>query len=114
MIEKTERIIMLKDFYGSLLTQKQQDALNLYYEDDWSLSEIADSMAISRQAVYDLLKRAEQALSDYEQRLSLLERFSLTRRCLDQVFEVLNHRKSIDQGEIEQVLSILGQIDQLI
>ncbi|KUG04604.1 signal recognition particle associated protein [hydrocarbon metagenome] len=113
MIEKTEKIIMLKDFYGPLLTQKQQEALNLYYEDDWSLSEIADSMAISRQGVYDLLKRAEQALADYEQRLCLLERFSLTREHLEKVFVLLSE-KSVDQQKIEGALEILRAIDDLI
>ncbi len=114
MIEKTEKIIMLKDFYGPLLTQKQQDALNLYYEDDWSLSEIADSMAISRQGVYDLLKRAEQALLDYEQRLCLLERFSLTREHLDKVIMLLNDIKSADRQKIEGALEIIRAIDDLI
>ncbi len=114
MIEKTEKIIMLKDFYGPLLTQKQQDALNLYYENDWSLSEIADSMGISRQGVYDLLRRAEQALIDYEQRLCLLERFSLTREHLEKVFILLNEVKSVDEQKIDDALMILREIDDLI
>lgn len=114
MIEKTEKIIMLKDFYGPLLTAKQQDVLNLYYENDWSLSEIADSMNISRQGVYDLIKRAELSLLDYEQRLGLLQRFSLTRDYLEQVFAVLNGKNSIEQGQIDQVLKLLREIDNLI
>lgn len=114
MIEKTEKIIMLKDFYGPLLTQKQQDALNLYYENDWSLSEIADSMAISRQGVYDLLRRAELALLDYEQRLCLLERFSLTREYLEKAFILLKDMNAIDAKKIDDVLTILTAIDELI
>ncbi len=114
MIEKTEKIIMLKDFYGPLLTYKQQEVLNLYYENDWSLSEIADSMRISRQGVYDLLRRAEQALADYEQRLCLLERFSLTRKHLDKVFILLNDTTSVDRNKIDDALVILRKIDDLI
>ncbi len=114
MIEKTEKIIMLKDFYGPLLTEKQQDVLNLYYEDDWSLSEIADSLNISRQGVHDLLKRAEQSLLDYERRLGLLQRFSLTRDYLHEVFAVLNDTSPIEQAQIDRVLNLLREIDHLI
>ncbi len=114
MIEKTDRIIMLKDFYGLLLTDKQQEVLNLYYENDWSLSEIADSMGISRQGVYDLLRRAEQALTDYEKRLALLERFALTREQLDRVFILLNNSTAIDKKKIDDVLKILREIDDSI
>jgi len=52
MLDKTERMVMLKDSYGPLLTEKQQNVLNLYYENDWSLSEIGESMGISRQGVH--------------------------------------------------------------
>ncbi|MGI6421185.1 MAG: YlxM family DNA-binding protein [Syntrophomonadaceae bacterium] len=114
MIEKTEKIIMLKDFYGPLLTEKQQDVLNLYYENDWSLSEIADSMKISRQGVHDLIKRAELSLLDYEQRLGLLERFSLTRDCLEQVFALLQGKNSIEEAQIDKVLKLLREVDKLI
>ncbi|MDD4593386.1 MAG: YlxM family DNA-binding protein, partial [Parabacteroides sp.] len=75
MLEKTEHMIMLKDFYGPLLTLKQQDLMSLYYEDDWSLSEIAENRGTSRQAVYDVLKRAETALQEYEERLGLVDKF---------------------------------------
>ncbi len=114
MIEKTEKIIMLKDFYGPLLTEKQQDVLNLYYENDWSLSEIADSMNISRQGVHDLIKRAELSLLEYEQRLGLLQRFSLTRQYLEQVFAVLKDRNWVEQVQIDRVLKLLQEIDNLI
>lgn len=66
MLDKRDYFIMLKDFYGSLLTDKQQYVLELYYEHDLSLSEIAEEMGISRQAVHDIIKRAEGLLSDYE------------------------------------------------
>ena len=56
MLEKMEQVILLKDFYGPLLTPKQQEVLNLHYEQDWSLSEIAEHWQISRQAVFDLIK----------------------------------------------------------
>ncbi|WP_027090897.1 YlxM family DNA-binding protein [Cohnella thermotolerans] len=73
-LEKTNRINVLFDFYGSLLTEKQQMFLKCYYHDDYSLSEIADDFDISRQAVYEHLKRSEQILEDYEKKLGLAAR----------------------------------------
>lgn len=74
-IEKLGQIALLFDFYGALLTAKQQEALQLFYESDFSLSEIAREFQISRQAVYDLLQRSEALLQDYENSLGLVERF---------------------------------------
>jgi predicted DNA-binding protein YlxM (UPF0122 family) len=73
-LEKTNRINVLYDFYGALLTDKQQTFLKCYFHDDYSLSEIAADFLISRQAVYEHLKRAEQVLEDYELKLRLVER----------------------------------------
>ena len=72
LLLKTVRINMLFDFYESLLTDKQQTFMRLYYHDNYSLGEIAEQFAISRQAVYEHIKRAERMLEDYESRLALL------------------------------------------
>lgn len=113
MLEKTEKIIMLKDFYGPLLTVKQQEAINLYYENDWSLSEIAENMGISRQGVYDLLKRAEQALEGYEDKLGLVERFATTRQQLERVFNILTD-SAAEQQYARDALLILKEIENMI
>lgn len=73
-LEKTNRINVLHDFYGALLTEKQQTFIKCYYHDDYTLAEIASEFQISRQAVYEHLKRAEQVLEDYESKLHLMER----------------------------------------
>jgi len=73
-LEKTNRINSLFDFYGSLLTDKQQTFLKCYFHDDYTLGEIAADFRISRQAVYEHLKRAEQVLEEYEAKLGLLDR----------------------------------------
>lgn len=73
-IHKTLRMNQLFDFYQALLTQKQQQMLELYYEEDLSLAEIAEHYAISRQAVHDNIRRGEKALEDYEAKLELLTR----------------------------------------
>ncbi len=71
-LEKTNRVNLLFDFYEPLLTEKQQTFLKYYFHDDFSLGEIASEFDISRQAVYEHIKRAEQMLEVYEDKLGLL------------------------------------------
>ena len=71
-LEKIIGMALLSDFYGPLLTEKQRQALRLFYEEDFSLSEIAEECACSRQAAHDLIKRSEALLTDYEQKLGLV------------------------------------------
>ena len=71
-LAKTNRINMLFDFYELLLTDKQQTFLKYYFHDDYSLGEIAAEFDISRQAVYESVKRAEAVLENYESKLHLL------------------------------------------
>ena len=68
-----QRQIELFDRYGALLTEHQRRVLELYLGSDWSLSEIARSQETSRSAVHDLIRRAGQALEDYELRLGLVQ-----------------------------------------
>jgi predicted DNA-binding protein YlxM (UPF0122 family) len=76
ILDKLGRIAQLYDLYGPLLTPKQRDAVRLYYEQDLSLGEIASECQVSRQAVYDLLRRAETSLERYEQKLGFLNRLN--------------------------------------
>lgn len=73
---KNLEISYLLDFYGDMLTEKQRNAVDLYYNDDLSLAEIAEAENISRQGVRDTIKRTEQALLGFEERLGLAKRFS--------------------------------------
>lgn len=72
---KNLEISLLFDFYGDMLTDKQRDVVELYYNDDLSLSEIAENEGITRQGVRDSIKRAEGQLLDMEARLGLARRF---------------------------------------
>ena len=71
MLEKTVETSILFDFYGSLLTDKQRQIMELRYEDDLSLAEIAEQLAVSRQAVHDAIQRTTQQLYEYEAKLGL-------------------------------------------
>lgn len=73
-LEKSIYINELYDLYGSLLTKKQQEIIELYYCDDLSLSEISEQFNISRNAVYDCLKKGIKQLENYEKELKLLEK----------------------------------------
>ena len=72
---KNLEISFLLDFYGDMLTQKQREVIEYYYNDDLSLSEIADNEGITRQGVRDSIKRGEAVLLEMEERLGLAKRF---------------------------------------
>ncbi len=85
MIEKVTRMNVLYDVYGSLLTVKQKAYFELYYLDDWSLSEIAAEYEVSRNAVFDNIKRTEKLLEDYEQKLCIVTKRSEKDALYDQL-----------------------------
>lgn len=84
-IERTMYMNRLYDFYGNLLTDKQRDYLELYYGQDLSLGEIAQELGVSRQAVYDNIKRSEGVLQMYEARLQMVEQFQFRQKALQQL-----------------------------
>ena len=71
-IEKMVEIGLLFEQYKDLLTDKQREIVSLYYEEDYSLGEISENLNVSRQGVYDTLKRSEKILKDYEEKLKLV------------------------------------------
>ncbi|MGI5824960.1 MAG: YlxM family DNA-binding protein [Bacillota bacterium] len=73
-MDKLGRIALLNDIYGNLLTEKQKVMLDMFYNEDLSLGEIAEINQVSRQAVFDNIKRSEKALEHYEEKLGLLRR----------------------------------------
>ena len=82
MADDTVFRTMLFDFYGELLTEKQREYFDLHYNDDLSLSEIAEQMGISRQGVWDIINRADATLRETERKTGLLNRFNKRREAL--------------------------------
>lgn len=78
-------VSLLFDFYGKLLTKRQREVMELYYEENLSLSEIADEFQISRQGVHDALKNAEKALTLYEEKLALVEKMQTGRQAMEEI-----------------------------
>ncbi|WP_371264681.1 YlxM family DNA-binding protein [Paenibacillus sp. CF384] len=98
---------MLFDFYEKLLTEKQQTFLKYYFHDDYSLGEIAAEFDISRQAVYEHVKRAETVLESYEGKLQLLAKHEATARMLAQLEELVE--QVVTQKELSMELHKLTQ-----
>jgi predicted DNA-binding protein YlxM (UPF0122 family) len=73
--EKTVRVTMLFDFFGETLTEKQREYFDLYYNEDFSLAEIAENYGVTRQCVYDALSRAYATLDGMEEKTGAVRRF---------------------------------------
>lgn len=102
-IEKTQHMNQLLDMYQELLTDKQKEVLQMYYEEDFSLSEIAESMDISRAAVSDHLKRSEKLLEEYEKKLKLVHRDGTRRKIYDKIKAFGNHDINILVDALENL-----------
>ena len=83
MVDATLQKTMLFDFFGELLTEKQQEYFDLYHNEDLSLSEIAESAGISRQGVYDIIMRAEKTLAEMESKTGIIKKWCEARAELE-------------------------------
>lgn len=88
-LEKVEYASMLYDFYGSLLSDSQSEVMSMYHEDNLSLSEIAEELGQSRQAVHYTLKKTEKALNEYEKKLGLLKTYQRNRKLADEAADLI-------------------------
>ncbi|MBT9672845.1 putative DNA-binding protein [Secundilactobacillus kimchicus] len=96
-IEKNYRINSLFEFYQPLLTAKQNNYMQLYYGDDYSLGEIADTFSVSRQAVYDNIRRTEKILENYEAKLHLYAEFVARNQLADDIQDYVNAHYANDK-----------------
>lgn len=110
MLEKLERLVLLYDFYGPMLTDRQKQVIELHYEADLGLSEVAQQMGITRQGVYDLLKRTERVLEDYEFKLRLAARFQEDKRKIAMAYRILNRADISKEPAIQEVVRILTEV----
>ena len=89
MLNQTLKITMLYDFYGSLLTERQQKAIEMHYLEDMSLAEVAEEFSVSRQAVHDILKRAVQAMQELDDKLCLVKKHEEKINKISQIDDIL-------------------------
>lgn len=111
LLEKVDLMNFLFDFYGQLLTDRQKDFMELYYAHNLSLGEIAEEYNVSRQAVYDTLKRANQLLAQYEEKLGLAARFKAERNKLSDAAALLDQSGSVQaNSKIRRAREIIDEI----
>ena len=89
MFEKNLEINYLLDFYGEVLNDRKRGVLELYYNEDYSLSEIADQIGISRQGVRDIIKKGEDELIYLEEKLGLYKKFKTIKSHADELLSVI-------------------------
>src|SRR3712207_1573386 len=90
-MEDRIKISILMDYYGELLTEKQKYVMELYFNQDLSLAEISELTKTSRQAIYDIVKRCNKLLLDYEEKLMLMKRYINLQKIKCSVIEKLEH-----------------------
>ncbi len=114
-----ESIVLLLDFYGELLSKQQQEVLDLHYNNDYSFSEIAEQLVISRQAVYDAVRNGKSALQKYESKLGLNKRFTNEQTVIKKTLCILGDAremqdiagyKKVTQHVIELLNGLLSQL----
>lgn len=103
MKSDTYSMTMLYDFYGNLLTDKQKDLFDLYFNEDLTLSEISANVGISRQGVRDGLVRAEKLLRDTEDKLGLVGRYSSLQYNIDTMNAAISEIAAINSNEVKNI-----------
>ncbi|MCL5046543.1 MAG: YlxM family DNA-binding protein [Actinobacteria bacterium] len=104
MIEKLLHISLLFDFYGQLLTVRQRELVELYFQNDLSLGELAGEFGVSRQAIHDILKRAREMLEEYEAKLGLVQRH------LDQQVKLREIDRLLAENQVERARCLVAEL----
>ncbi len=104
-LDRNVAIALLIDFYGAFLTEKQRSFMDLHFEQDLSLAEIAEQEGISRQGVHDALKRGEKALYEIEAKMGILRRYLRWKEYLEKAREELDAGHDAAKELIDQALA---------
>ena len=115
MFEKNLNISILLDFYGDIRSERQNDMLDMYYNEDFSLAEIAEKFEISRQGVRSVLKKGETILIDMEKKLHLASRFSkMLKKSVEIATELENINQNINNNDISsRIHSLIKEIKEM-
>ena len=105
-MEKKVEVSMLCQIYGKLLTEKQFEFIEDYYNNDLSLSEIAENNNITRQAVRDIIKKGENKLFEYEEKLLIMKKMLKQEKQIQEIIDELNKIKDTSSDKkVEKILS---------
>ena len=107
---KSDSITMtlLYDYYGDLLTEKQRTCFDLYHNQDYSLSEIAQDEGISRQGIHDSLLRAETSLMDFERKIGCIARWEHIQIALDQIYHATSQLSQLENPTITGLAQVIA------
>lgn len=97
-MEKNYEFTLLLDFYGDILTQKQKELSEMYYNEDMSLTEISEIEGITRQGVRDCIKRSEQIMLDMEQKVGFCKKFAQYRAGAQKIIEIASQVAEKNRG----------------
>lgn len=112
-MEKKVSLSLLLAFYGEMLTENQREMSRLHWEEDLSLSEIAQQFSVSRQSVHDTVSRTEKQLEGLEEKLGLFRRFQRTEQILQQALNDLSHVSASPESQ-RYLQSARGAITALL
>lgn len=105
IMEKNVQISLLLEVYGELLTQKQYDVLTDYYNNDLSLSEIAQNYNVTRQAIRDIIKKGENKLFELEEKLLIMKKMLKQEKKVQEILEKLSKiQKSTSDEQVNEIL----------
>lgn len=109
MLDQINRINLLYDIYAPLLTDRQQEVLQLYFSDNYSLGEIAAEYNVSRQAVYDIIQRALASIEKLEEKLNLYKFFNIQQELLNEADYLLAKEvfNKDDQRRLQKIVDDL-------
>ena len=101
MKNQTYRMTMLFDVYGEVLTPRQKEFFDLYYNEDLSLAEIAENYGISRQGVRDVIVRAEAIMTDLEDKTGLMKRFMLMQQQVQAILDAAEKIQTVNYRQYD-------------
>lgn len=110
MIEERLRLSELFDAYGALLTEKQRECVRMHILEDFSLSEIGETLGISRQAVHDNIRRSELAMEEYEKKLGFAGYYKNEKQSLEEIAVLLASMDTADTQIKNEIMERLGSL----
>ena len=108
-IERVEYASMMYDFYGGLLSDSQSEVMALYHEDNLSLSEIAEQLGMTRQAVHYTLKKAEKALDKFEEKLGLIAAYEKNQKLAEEALGIVESARFEGWKRLSEIIRQLSE-----
>jgi predicted DNA-binding protein YlxM (UPF0122 family) len=112
-LKDASRMSLLCDFYGGLLKERKRKIFHMYYEEDLSLTEIADDVGVSRQAVHETLRRTARSLSEYEDKIGLVAKHALAEKAAAALDRLADERRSDAElaGRLRDIRAMIEDLD---